>query len=275
MKCLSLLAGVLVIASSAAGQVTTTYEPTRDTFMRGGATTLHGSSANGRASKTDLDFYITDFDRQAIRSAIERELGHALTLADMRDVEMKWYLFSNDFQQYKPRALSRPAVFQGTQDWTEGTNATLGATKGYALWDPSNPGNNLQWARKDGTLIEPTDRSFNMLDKVENASFEEWGGDPFTYRAWALDDHVEYAYLTDPLSLGLFLNARADPAEPDINTQYSNTEVFSRETTNLSRRPYLEVTVVPEPAAVGLLAFATLALRRSRRIGRDGGTSVA
>src|SRR5687767_1442967 len=103
MKCLSLLAGVLVIASSATAQVTISYEPTRDTFMRGGATTLHGSSANGRASKTDIDFYITDFDRPSIKSAIERELGHALTLADMAAVEMKWYLFSNDFQNYKPR----------------------------------------------------------------------------------------------------------------------------------------------------------------------------
>src|SRR5688572_16230737 len=120
MKCVPFAAGVLLATSLAAAQVTT-YQPTRDTFMRGGATTLHGSSANGRASKTDLDFYITDFDRPAIRSAIEQALGHPLTAADMPNVQMTWYLFSNDFQNYKPRQLSRPAVFQGTQDWTEGT----------------------------------------------------------------------------------------------------------------------------------------------------------
>ena len=267
MRCVPFLAGVLAVTSLAAAQVTTRYDPTRDTFMRGGATTLHGTSANGRASKTDIDFYITDFDRASIRSAIEQALGHPLTEADMPNVEMKWHLFSNDFQNYKPRALSRPAVFQGTQDWTEGTNSTLGATKGYALWDPANPDGSLPWKRNDGTPLAPSDRSFQMLDKVENLNFEQWGGEPYTYRAWALDDHVEYAYLTDPLSLGLFLNASADPAETDIDTQYSNTEVFSRETTNTSRKPFLEVTVVPEPATgavAGLACVAALAFRRRR-----------
>src|SRR5215207_11590570 len=100
MRCLPFAAGVLLTTSFAAAQVTTTYEPTRDSFMRGdpAANQLHGTSTNGRASKAFIDFYITDFDRAAIRSAIEAQLGHALTQADTENVKLKWNLFSNDFQ---------------------------------------------------------------------------------------------------------------------------------------------------------------------------------
>jgi hypothetical protein len=263
MRCVSFLAGVLALAPLAAAQVTTTYQPTRDTFMRGGTTDLHGSSPNGRASKAFIDFYITDFDRPAIKAAIEAQLGRPLTQADMQDVEFKWYLFSNDFQGYQPQSLSRPAVFQGTTDWTEGTNQTLGATKGFAHYDPSGATPNLPWTRNDGSAVA----GFINLDKVQNAVFEEWGGQAYTYRAWTLDDDVAYTYLTDPLSLGLFLNA-ADTTPYGDAVNYNNTEVYSRDTGNIPRRPYLEVTVVPEPASSCglLLAAVALARRRPRRV---------
>jgi hypothetical protein len=74
---------------------------------------------------------------------------------------------------------------------------------------------------------------------------------------------VAFAYLTDPLSLGLFLNASDVGNDGNDLAKYNNTEVYSRETTNTSRLPYLEVTVVPEPKGAGLLAVVLLcALRR-------------
>ena len=238
------------------------YAPTRDTFMRGVTPTeLHGSSPNGRASKAYLDFYLADFDRAVILSSIEAEIGHPLTIDDMADVKLSWNLFSNDFQGYQPTALSRPAVFQGTQDWTEGSDTTAGATKGFALYDASNAANNLQWTNRSGTPVA----TFLDLDKVENASFEEWGGDPYTYRAWMLDDSVAFAYLTDPLTLGLFLNASDAGNDDNDLAKYNNTEVFSRETTNTSRLPYLEVVVVPEPTTSALLSLALLSTFRRRK----------
>jgi hypothetical protein len=262
MKCPAFLAGVLAVTGLAAADITT-HQPTRDTYMRGALDppVLHGSSPSGRASKAFLDFYLADFDRPAILRAIEQQLGRPLTEADMGDVELTWFLMGNTSQGYQPQALSRPAVFQGTQDWTEGTNTTFGAAKAWANYDASTPANNRQWTRRDGTPVS----EFLQLDKVQNAAFEEWGGEPFLYRGWTLDDNVAYAYLTDPMSLGLFLNATDTTPYGDA-VNYNNTEVYSRERGDESQRPYLQVTVVPEPAAAGLLALAALGFRR--RAGR-------
>ena len=255
------VAGFLVTASVAHGAAVTNYMPTRDTFMRGGPTDLHGTSTNGRASKAFLDFYLSDFDRSAILSFIDAQLGHPFGFDDMADVEISWNLFSNDFQGYQPTALSRPAVFQGTQDWVEGTNSSVGATKSFALYDPTDNANNQTWKNRSGADVA----GFLELDKVENASFEEWGGEAYTYREWVLDDDVAFTYLTDPLSLGLFLNASDAGNDGNEAAQYNNTEVFSRETTNTSRLPFLEVTVIPEPSSVTMLAFGALILDRRRR----------
>jgi hypothetical protein len=265
MRTLPFLAVNLVTASLANATVTD-YQPTRDTFMRGGLTDLYGSSTNGRASKAYLDFYLSDFDRAAIVSAIELEVGHSLTFDDMAAIEMVWSLFSNDFQGYQPTALSRPAVFQGVQGWIEGTNSTSGATKGFAFYDPSNPANNLSWKNRAGVDVA----TFLNLDKVENANFEEWGGVPYTYREWVLDDSVAFAYLTDPLSLGLFLNASDVGNDGNELAKYNNTEVYSRETTNTSRLPFLRVIVIPEPSSTSLCALAALltGLRRRRDMNR-------
>jgi hypothetical protein len=259
MKCLPFIASLLATASLAAAQVTTAYQPTRDTYMRGAvnAPQLHGTSPSGRASKAFLDFYLADFDRAAIRMAIEAQLGRPLT-PSMDDVELKWFLFSNNNQNYQPQSLSRPAVFQGTQDWTEG-DATQGATKAFAHFEGIGEPNNRQWARRDGTPVS----EFLNLDKVQNAVFEEWGGEVFTYRGWTLDDNVAYAYLTDPVSLGLFLNA-TDTGPGNDDVKYNNTEVHSKEGP-VDRRPYLQVTVVPEPGAAGLLALGAIGLMRGRR----------
>ena len=144
MKCLSFLTGVLATTSLAVAQLVTNYQPTRDTYMRGAvdAPQLHGISASGRASKAFLDFYLADFDRAAIRMAIEAQLGRPLA-PEMDDVELKWFLFSNDNQGYQPQSLSRPAVFQGTQDWTEG-DAVQGATKAFAHYEGAGSPNNRQ-----------------------------------------------------------------------------------------------------------------------------------
>jgi hypothetical protein len=50
--------------------------------------------------------------------------------------------------------------------------------------------------------------------------------------------------------------------------QYNNTEVFSRETTDTGRLPFLKLTVIPEPAASGLLAcgFVWIIAVRRRRV---------
>jgi hypothetical protein len=257
LACFVFLCFPLTIAQAAI----VTFSPTQDTFMRGAISEnqLNGAKPNGRASKTGIDFYLTDFDRQAIITRIESELGHPFSFADMADIEISWSLFSNDFQEYQPTALSRPAVFQGQQPWFEG-NALGGATKAYALYDPANPANNLPWRKRDGSTV--TD--FFRLDKVENAVFEEWGGAAYTWRKWVLDDFVAYTYLTDPLSLGLFLNA-SDLAVGTLDAKYSNTEVYSKETGDPTRRPFLELIVVPEPASVGLLGFGVLVAGFRRR----------
>jgi hypothetical protein len=252
---------VTLLTASLANATVIDYLPTRDTFMRGGLTDLHGSSPNGRASKAYLDFYLSDFDRAAIVNAIELEIGHPLTFDDMSLIEIIWSLFSNDFQGYQPTALSRPAVFQGVQGWIEGTDSTSGATKGFAFYDPSNPANNLTWKNRAGVDVA----TFLNLDKVENPFFEEWGGAPYTYRDWVLDDTVAYAYLTDPLSLGLFLNASDVGNDGNDLAKYNNTEVYSRETTNTSRLPFLRVIVIPEPSSVSLWALAALLASQRRR----------
>lgn len=261
MRKLLALAGSLCLASVAEAAITS-YFPTRDTFMRGGPTDLHGTDPSGRASKAYLDFYVTDFDRTAIRGLIEGQLGHALTFEDMGDVEVSLTLFSNDAQGYQPTALSRPAAFRGAEDWVEGSNETLGATKGFAVYDPVDSNNNRTWKRSDGTEVA----AFLNLERIENAVFEEWGGDPFTYRRWVLDDEVAFAYLTDPQSLGLFLNSSDAGNAGNELAQYNNTEVFSREAPDPSRLPFLEVDVVPEPSTflVAALAGAGLIVRRRR-----------
>ena len=262
MKTASWLLGLILIAPCLKGAVVT-YEPTRDTYMRGlvEAPQLHGSSPSGRASKAYLDFYISDYDRSAINGSIQAQLGRPLTEADMVNVELSLNFFSNEQQGYQPTAVSRPAVFQGTQDWVEGTNTTSGATKAYAFYDPANPANNQTW--KDTAGI-PVAQFFN-LPRIENAVYEEWGGMSFTYRKWVLDDNVAFAYLTDPLSLGLFLNA-FDPYPPgNDDANYNNTEVFSRETADLLQRPFLEVIVIPEPGFSALLMTGMLLVTAFRR----------
>jgi len=64
---------MLIADSVASAAAVTTYAPTRDTFMRGGPTDLHGTDTNGRASKAYIDFYITDFDRVAINTFLESD----------------------------------------------------------------------------------------------------------------------------------------------------------------------------------------------------------
>jgi hypothetical protein len=258
-----LTTAILVTSSVAHGAAVTDYLPTRDSFMRGNPTDLHGTSPNGRASKAFIDFYISDYDRTTINGSIEAELGHSLTFEDMENVQLSLNFFSNDFQGYQPTALSRPAVFQGTEDWVEGTDATFGATKAFAVYDPNDPSNNRTWKNRTGVDVA----GFLNLDKVENAAFEEWGGSPYTYREWILDDAVAFAYLTDPLSLGLFLNGSDQGNAGNELAQYNNTEVYSRETTNTGRLPFLRVTVdaIPEPASVMLLACGAARLGRRRR----------
>jgi len=258
-----LTTAILVTSSAAHGAAVTDYLPTRDSFMRGNPTDLHGTSPNGRASKAFIDFYISDYDRTAINGSIEAELGHSLTFEDMENVQLSLNFFSNDFQGYQPTALSRPAVFQGTEDWVEGTDATFGATKGFAVYDPNDPSNNRTWKNRTGVDVA----GFLNLDKVENAAFEEWGGSPYTYREWILDGAVAFAYLTDPLSLGLFLNGSDQGNAGNELAQYNNTEVYSRETTNTGRLPFLRVMVeaIPEPGSVMLLACGAAWLGRRRR----------
>ena len=262
MKTASWFLGLILMAACLRADVVT-YEPTRDTYMRGaiGSPQLHGSSPSGRASKAFLDFYLSDYDRAAINGSIQAQLGHPLTQGDMVNVELSLNFFSNENQGYQPTALSRPAVFQGTQDWVEGTNTTSGAVKDFAFYDPANPANNQTW--KD-TAGNPVPQFFN-LPRIENAVFEEWGGMSFTYRKWVLDDDVAYAYLTDPLSLGLFLNASDAPNPGGIDAQYNNTEVFSREFSDNLQRPYLEVIVIPEPGFSALLMTGTLLVTAMRR----------
>lgn len=261
MKTLSLLLGIVLLGQWASADVTP-YPPTRDTYMRGVVPTdLHGDSPNGRASKAYLDFYISDYDRTAITGSIEGQLGHPLSFADMANVEISLNFFSNDLQGYQPTANSRAAVFQGTQNWVEGTNATSGATKGFAFYDPANPATNQTWKNRAGVDVA----GFFNLDRVENAIYEEWGGLPYSYRKWVLDDNVAFAYLTDPLSLGLFLNA-FDPFPPgNDDANYNNTEIYSREATDLGTLPFLELIVVPEPTGFGLLAAGALGLLLRRR----------
>ena len=98
--------------------------------------------------------------------------------------EISLNLFSNDFQGTKPTARSRPAVFQGTQDWVEGTNSTLGATKNFAIYDPANPANNRPWKDNAGNDVprDPgTGEPSSIVPKIENAVFEEWGGEPLLF----------------------------------------------------------------------------------------------
>jgi hypothetical protein len=222
---------------------------------------LHGTSTSGRAAKSFGDFYITDFDRAAINASIAGQLGHALTVGDMANVKLSLNLFSNDFEGYQPTALARPAVFMGTRDWVEGTDTTVGATKNYAFYDPVTPANNLPWKNLAGTDV----RWFLNLDKVENANFEEWGGQAFTYRQWRLDDNVAFTYLTNASALGLFLNASDAPNPGGDPAQYSNTETFSRERADPAVRPFLQVTVVPEPGSLSIFALGALLLAHRRR----------
>lgn len=257
---LPLAAALVLISRYAEGAAVINYAPTRDSFMRGSPTDLHGTSPNGRASKALLDFYISDYDRTGINAAIEAELGHPLMFEDMENIELSLNFFSNDFQGYQPTSLSRPAVFQGTEDWVEGTDTTFGATKMFAVYDPNEPSNSRTWKN-----IAGADVAFLNLDKVENAVFEEWGGAPYTYREWILDDAVAFAYLTDPLSLGLFLNASDQGNFGNELAQYNNTEIYSRETTAVDRQPFLEVTVIPEPATTVLLGFGVAWMARRRR----------
>lgn len=263
MSTLRILLASAVFSLHAHGATITEYQPTRDTFMRGGLSDLHGSTTNGRASKAFLDFYIADFDREVIRNSIEGLLGRTLTSDDMLNVELAWHLFSNDFQGYQPTALSRPAVFIGAQDWIEGTNATFGATKGFALYDPLDSSRNEPWRNSAGNEV-PT---FLALDRIENRFFEEWGGEPYTYRRWVLDPDVAFAYLTDPLALGLFLNASDAGNLGNDAARYNNTEIFSRDTTNLARRPFLQVTIVPEPKAAATCIAGALLLVTTRKRG--------
>ena len=261
MRKLFFLASFFVSASLTVGATITDYAPTRDSYMRGGPTDLHGDDPSGRASKSFLDFYIADFDRAAIKGAIEGQLGHPLAIEDMPGIELSLNLFSNDFEGYQPTALSRPAVFQGTQDWVEGTSATAGATKGFALYDPANNANNQTWKDRSGADVG----GFLNLDKVENVNFEEWGGTPYSYRKWVLDGDVAFAYLTDSLSLGLFLNASDAGNAGNIDAQYSNNEIYSRDSTNPTVLPFLEVSVIPEAGPLSMLGLGTLILMRRRR----------
>jgi hypothetical protein len=261
MRKLFFLAGFFVSASLSDGATITDYAPTRDSYMRGGPTDLHGSDPSGRASKSFLDFYIADFDRTVIKGAIEAQLGHPLAIEDMPGIELSLNLFSNNSEGYQPTALSRPAVFQGTQDWVEGTSATAGATKGFALYDPANNANNQTWKNRSGADVA----GFLNLDKVENVNFEEWGGTPDSYRKWVLDGDVAFAYLTDPLSLGLFLNASDGPNPGGEFAQYSNNETYSRDSLNPTVLPFLEVSVIPEPGPLSMLGLGALMLIRRRR----------
>jgi hypothetical protein len=184
-----------------------------------------------------------------------------MTIDDMPNVRLSLNLFSNDFEGYQPTQLSRPAVFLGTEDWVEGSNSTFGATKNFAVYDPANPANNRTWKNIAGTDVQ----WFYQLDKIENATFEEWGGQPFTYRSWLLDDNVAFAYLTEPLARGLFLNASDGPNAGGIEAQYSNAETYSRETTDETVRPYLEVIVVPEAQSLILVGWGALMIARAPR----------
>jgi hypothetical protein len=137
------------------------------------------------------------------------------------------------------------------QDWVEGPIPLWARRKGFAIYDPANAANNRPWKNNAGADVA----GFSNLDRVQNLNFEQWGGQPFTYRKWFLDNAVAFAYLTDARSLGLFLNAFADPNEPDIDAQYSNTRSSAGRRPTTRGLPFLEVVVVPEPAVSGTLRF--------------------
>ena len=86
---------------------------------------------------------------------------------------------------------------------------------------------------------------------------------------------VVYCYLTDSSSLGLFLNASDAPNPGGELAQYNNTEVYSKDTTNTSRHPFLEVIVVPKPASFGLIGLGVLFAGRRWRRPRSLGLSNA
>ena len=83
-------------------------------------TELHGSDPSGRASKSFLDFYIADFDRAAIKGAIEGQLGHPLAIEDMPGIELSLNLFSNDFEGYQPTLCLVPPSFRARRTGSKG-----------------------------------------------------------------------------------------------------------------------------------------------------------
>ena len=272
--------GAGIVASSVEAAI---YAPTRDTFFReAGAdatndTLARGANLTNRGAKfTNIAFYLSDFDRAAITAevrAISGNLVNPLTLTDMAAVQLHWNIKANlgaegENQAQNQANLDRgyaPTVFQSQgQDWSEAE-----ATNNWAVWQGAGDPDNRRFRDANGAEILPGANVGAVFTAAGQAArnprmpAQTWGGtapaDPnedLPHRDWILSDDLELAYLTDPDVVGLTMI--------ELVNQGGNLEFWSREAA-VANQPFLEVTPVPEPTSLALLALGSLILRRRRR----------
>jgi hypothetical protein len=256
---LAVLGGVAQIASAAPVE---SYKPTDDVFFRSGlAYTSVGQTSNrlGKGSyvaSSSHDGYLAVFNAATIKSNLESELGFTIDdVGDLANVTATWNLKWSGSADGSDLAEYTPAVFRTGTVGPHPTRADFYfADHGNSAINTADPAN-IPWTNLAGTAVGDFS---DVNTAIRNASSTVWGTrDANSHKPFELDDAVLFALLTDSLSRGLTMVA--------ANTTPNNHNIFGVNSTD-ANDPFLQITVVPEPAAVSLLALGGLmALRRRRQ----------
>ena len=222
----------------------TIFPATKDTcFNKGAPDSYYGTAAYLPRSEKGgdpywdvaLGFLLLDFDRAAVLAAVETELGHPGTMPTLAELSLVTLNLNVMSAEDKTATIGVPALIMSATDtnWTE-------AGVAYSGVDAALGGASIQrWKDQNGNEVSTLRDVLQHNDQMPGGMIRNSSGRPWapanSYTTWKLDPAVILNYLNGANGVA-GVTLVTDGAYYD-----DNGGAYSRESTNPSRSPYLEL----------------------------------